>query len=143
MLTKNIVNELSKRVGEWEHIEIGPHRFGGVEFNVDTAEVGHVHIGGVVDILFSRAIRDQLVTEGLANQHHILPDTGWISFTVRSEEDLEHAVWLLRLSYLQKCVLQLQGFSWDMPAIQAELDILRVSVGLREVLFRRPVPIVG
>ena len=35
-----------------------PHRIGGREFRFKAAEIGHIHIGGTVDIPFSRSVRD-------------------------------------------------------------------------------------
>jgi hypothetical protein len=60
-----------------------------------------VHVGGVVDIPFPRSIRDALLAEGLAEEHHWVPNSGWITFRVRSEDDLKHSVWLMRLSYVR------------------------------------------
>jgi hypothetical protein len=37
----------------------------------------------------------------LAEEHHWIPNSGWITFQMRTEEDLSHAVWLMRLSYLR------------------------------------------
>jgi hypothetical protein len=36
-----------------------------------------------------------------AQEHRWVPDSGWVTCYVRSEKDLEHALWLLRLSYLR------------------------------------------
>jgi hypothetical protein len=60
-----------------------------------------VHEGGIVDIPFPRSVRDALLAEGLAEEHRWVPNSGWITFRVRSEADFNHAVWLLRLSYLR------------------------------------------
>jgi hypothetical protein len=38
---------------------------------------------------------------GLAKEHRWVPNSGWITFHVRSDEDLKHARWLMRLSYLR------------------------------------------
>ena len=65
------------------------------------AEVGHVHTNGLVDIPFPRSIRDALLADGLAAEHRWVPNSGWITFYIRSEEDLDLAVWLMRLSYLR------------------------------------------
>ena len=134
----DVVTELVERVSSWEGVSAGPHRFGGVEFALGKAEIGHVHRAGWVDILYSQAIRERLVAEGKASLHHILPETGWISFVVRDENDLERAVWLFRLSYLQKAVRQRRDVTWDDPAIQRELDDLSLSEGLRSALTRQP-----
>jgi hypothetical protein len=39
--------------------------------------------------------------EGLAEEHQWVPNSGWITFRVRTEQDLQHALWLLRLSYVR------------------------------------------
>ncbi len=90
-----------KAVSAWPHISVHLHRFGGWEFLFGKAEVGHVHIGGVVDIPFTRAIHDALLEEKLAEEHRWVPNSGWTTFRIRTEKDLEHALWLMRLSYLR------------------------------------------
>jgi hypothetical protein len=97
------LKKLEDIVGSWAQISVHPHRceFGGREFRLAHAEVGHVHEGGIVDIPFPRSIRDALLAEGLAEEHHWVPNSGWITFRVRSEKDLQHAVWLMRLSYFR------------------------------------------
>lgn len=83
-------------------MEQAPHRFGGVEYRVGKIEIGHVHRDGMVDIPFTRRIRDVLLAEGKAEVHHLLPKMGWISFYIRTPADVEQAIWLLRVSYLHK-----------------------------------------
>jgi hypothetical protein len=95
------LEQLEQEILEWPHVTVHPHRFDAREFRFGKAEVGHVHTGGVVDIPFPRSIRDALLAEGLAEEHYWVPDSGWISFRVRSEQDLNHARWLLRLSYVR------------------------------------------
>jgi len=98
---RDYLKNLEDEVSTWPHVSVHPHRFGGREFLFDNAEVGHVHIGGIVDIPFTRPIHDALLAGGLAEEHHWVPDSGWITFHVRNQEDLSHAVWLMRLSYLR------------------------------------------
>ena len=95
------VKKLEQEISSWQGISIHPHRFGGREFLFGKAEVGHVHIGGIVDIPFPRSIRDALLAEGLAAEHQWVPNSGWITFRIRSEADFDHALWLMRLSYLR------------------------------------------
>ena len=97
----NFLKMLEEEVGAWSSISVHPHRFGGKEFLFGSAEVGHVHEGGIVDIPFPRAVRNALLAAGLAEQHHWVPNSGWKTFRVRNEEDLSHALWLMRLSYLR------------------------------------------
>ena len=63
--------------------------------------MGHVHTVGIVDIPFPRSVRDALLADGLAEEHRWVPNSGWITFQMRSEKDLSYALWLMRLSYLR------------------------------------------
>lgn len=78
-----------------------PHRFGGKEFRFAAAEVGHIHRGGVVDIPFPRSLRDALLLEDLAKEHRWVANSGWVTFHVHNDADLNHALWLMRISYLR------------------------------------------
>jgi hypothetical protein len=95
------VTGLAEAVGGWDGVSRHPHRFGGEEFRLGTAEIGHVHPGGVVDIPFPVALRERLVDAGRAEPHHVLPESGWT--TVRTgRQGTEAALDLLRLSYLRQ-----------------------------------------
>ena len=98
---KDHLKKLEDEISTWPHVSVHAHRFGGHEFLFDKAEVGHMHTGGIVDIPFPRSLRDALLANGLAEEHHWVPNSGWITFHVRSEGDLSHVVWLMRLSYLR------------------------------------------
>jgi|SRR5579863_4857151 len=95
------MRKLEEQVSAWPHVSVHPHRFGGREFRFGNAEIGHLHLGGTVDIPFPRTLRDALLADGLAEEHRWVPNSGWTTFHVRSEEDLQHALWLMRLSYLR------------------------------------------
>lgn len=97
----NYLTILEAEISQWPNISVHPHRFRAREFSFGKAEVGHIHLGGVVDIPFTRAIHDTLLTDGLAEKHRFVPNSGWITFRVRTEQDLKHALWLMRLSYLR------------------------------------------
>lgn len=95
------LKKLEDTVASWPRISVQPHRFGGREFRFANAEVGHVHDGGIVDIPFPRSIRDALLIERLAEEHRWVPNSGWITYRVRRDEELQHAIWLMRLSYFR------------------------------------------
>lgn len=100
----NYFEAIEQEVSSWPNVSVHPHRFGGREFRFGSAEIGHFHPGVVVDIPFPRGIRDALLADGLAEEHHWVPNSGWITFRIRSEEDFKHAFWLMRLSYLRYCL---------------------------------------
>jgi hypothetical protein len=91
--------KIKRAVLAWENVEAHPHRFGGTEYRIGTRELGHIHGDSLVDIPFPKKIRDEIVAAGQAQPHHILPETGWVSFYLKKEEDVEHAIGLLRRSY--------------------------------------------
>lgn len=93
--------QFEEEVSEWPNIESHSHRFGGREFRLGSAEVGHVHATGIVDIPFPRSIHDLLLDQGLAEEHRWVPNSGWITFQMRNEKDFGHALWLMRISYLR------------------------------------------
>jgi hypothetical protein len=80
-------------------VSVRPHRFGGCEYVLGTREIGHIHGDQLVDIPFPRKIRDDLVATGRAEPHHILPETGWVSFYLREADDIGQAIRLLEESY--------------------------------------------
>jgi len=95
------LKKLEDEVLTWPRVSVRGHRFGGREFLFDEAEVGHVHTGGTVDIPFPRSVRDALLANSLVEEHHWVPNSGWITFNMRTADDLKHALWLMRLSYLR------------------------------------------
>lgn len=96
------VEQVIHTVSTWDGVTVEPHRFGGREFKLGKVEVGHIHSHGMVDIPFTRRIREVLVAENHAEPHHLLVESGWITFYMRQPEDVTHALWLYRLSYIQK-----------------------------------------
>jgi hypothetical protein len=44
-------------------------------------------------------VREQLVRDGRAEPHHIMPDSGWVSRRIHGEEDAAAVVELFRLNY--------------------------------------------
>lgn len=49
----------------------------------------------MLDIPFPKKVRDAMVDAGRAEPHHLLPDTGWISFYLRQPADVDRAIALL------------------------------------------------
>jgi hypothetical protein len=86
-------------VESWPDVEVGQHRFGGVEFRVGRRELGHLHGDRSADIPFPRSIRDELIATGRALPHRALPDSGWITFPIQSDEDVDRAIELFQHAY--------------------------------------------
>jgi predicted DNA-binding protein (MmcQ/YjbR family) len=90
---------ITKEVSAWEGVTVQPHRFGGVEYAIGRREIGHIHGNHLVDIPFPKKIRDEIVLAGRAQPHHVLPESGWVSFYLRQPDDVQQAIELLAESY--------------------------------------------
>lgn len=99
MSVKGAQKSITEAVTSWAGVTSQPHLFGGVEYVIGKREVGHIHGDHMVDIPFPKKVRDEIVAAGRAQPHHILPETGWISFYIHQEEDVEKAIALFRESY--------------------------------------------
>jgi len=123
--------EIESQMLSWPGVSVHPHRFGGREFKLRDAEVGHVHIGGIVDIPFPRSLRDALLDEELAEEHHWVPNSGWITYRVRGEDGVQHAVWLMRLSYLRYV---LKTAADPLALLERESEQLQLNLRLKSLL---------
>ncbi len=93
------MHRIERAVLSWPGVTTKVHRFGGTEFNLGRREIGHLHGHGLLDIPFTRTLRDEAVQSGWALPHHIFPQSAWVSIYLRSEQDVPNAVDLLRRNY--------------------------------------------
>jgi len=92
-------SEIESAVLAWPGTSAHPHRFGGVKFQFGTREIGHLHGNTLLDIPFPTKVHDELIAAGLAEPHHVVPESGWISFRIRKDADVQAAIALLERSY--------------------------------------------
>ena len=91
--------QISAAVLSWGNTSVAPHRFGGVEYRLGRRELGHIHGDHLLDIPFPVKVRQEIVSLGLAQPHHLLADSGWVSFYIKEAADIARAIDLLRRSY--------------------------------------------
>src|SRR4026207_2173982 len=99
MSVLNAQASITQMLISWEGVSTAPHRFGGVEYRLGTRELGHIHGDHLIDIPFPKKVRDEIVSSGLAEPHHILPETGWVIFSLRENGDVKKGTPLLRRPY--------------------------------------------
>lgn len=100
MTVRGARNTITAELGGWPGVSSRPHRFGGTEFVYgERREIGHIHGDRLVDIPLPTRLRDEIVAAGRAEPHHILAESGWISFYLREPDDVARAIELFRLSY--------------------------------------------
>jgi len=94
-----IAERIEREIASWPDVTVAPHRFGGREFRVGRRELGHLHGDRLADLPFPVRVREQLVREGKAEPHHVLPESGWVSRRIRGEDDVEAVIALFRMNY--------------------------------------------
>jgi predicted DNA-binding protein (MmcQ/YjbR family) len=99
MSTKGAGEIILQAVLSWDGVTAHPHRHGGTEYRLGKREIGHTHGDSLVDIPFPKKVRDELVSAGRAEPHHVLPESGWVSVYLRAATDVERAIELLRFSF--------------------------------------------
>lgn len=124
------MNPIESTVSDWSGVEVSSHdRGGGREFTLAGREIGHIHRGTLIDIPFAKRVRDVLIAEERAEKHHVMPESGWVSYRVQSPEDVEGALWLLRVAYLYHVITSQKreehsvAEAVDIDAALAELDM--------------------
>jgi len=98
-VAESIHEQIARAVTAWPGVTTSEHRFGGVEFRVGRRELGHLHGNRLADLPFPVRVREQLVAEGKASPHHVLPRSGWVSCYIRNPGDVAHVIALFRLNY--------------------------------------------
>ncbi len=99
MSTIPIAEQIRGEVLAWPEVTEAPHRFGGVEFRLGKRELGHLHGNHLADLPFPVRVREELVRDGKAMPHHILPDSGWVSYPIRDAAAVPGAIALFRRAY--------------------------------------------
>lgn len=90
---------LTEELLTWDGVTKHPHRFGGIEFQLNGKEIGHLHGNRLFDLLSPKSERDRWIEEGKARPHHMYPDSNWVSVYLNSEQDVAHAVEIARFKF--------------------------------------------
>jgi hypothetical protein len=90
---------IEQEILSWDGISAHQHRFGGLEFRLGKVELGHVHGDRLADLPFPTKLRNELVEEGRAKPHHVLPSSGWVSRWINDAGDVEEVIALFRMNY--------------------------------------------
>lgn len=94
-----IIESIKKEILSWPYVNAETHRFGGIEFRIRRREMGHIHGDRLADLPFPMSIRNELVNSGRVSTHHVLPQSGWVSYWIRSEDDIPAVIELFNLQY--------------------------------------------
>src|SRR4249919_3249331 len=98
-MSVDIQQQIVGEVSSWPGVTVQPHRFGGIEFLVGRRELGHLHGSRLADLPFPVRVREELVAAGKAQPHHILPESGWVSYPIHNASDIARVIELFRMNY--------------------------------------------
>ena len=100
-MSDSIGRQIEREVASWKGVIVRSHRFGGIEFRLGRRELGHLHGSRLADLPFPVRVRKELVAAGKADRHHIMPESGWVSYHIRGQQDVAAVIDLFRLNYDQ------------------------------------------
>lgn len=151
--------EVMEEVRRWPGVEMRPHPSAstadtsdGVEFRLSGRQIGHIHSDCGVHLSLTRALKESVIRESLAEALPMAPLSGWTMFNPMTASDVKRAIWLLRLNYIR---LRRQRMT---PLESASSELLQrheaalgtLSTGVASVLRRtqarsksRPMPELG
>ena len=95
----------------------------GIEFRLYGKQVGHVHHDCSVHLSLTRALKATVVDQGLALPLVQAGGPSWVAFVPEIPDDVQRAIWLLRLNYVR---LRRQRLS---PDAAAASELLREHEG--------------
>jgi hypothetical protein len=104
------ITPITHRVTKWRDVETVAVD-GGETFRVDGREFARLSADGHLTVPTSPALRDQLLTDGLADGVRGRPDR--VTYRVRSAADVPGAIRLLRIAYLHRCTPDVPSVSRD------------------------------
>lgn len=94
-------DEIEAEILTWENTSVSLHKYGGLQFNYHSREIGHLHSNGLLDILYNRKFKIDLKKRGRVSDHHVFENSGWISFYIDSYDDVVYAKELLALAHFE------------------------------------------
>jgi MFS family permease len=90
-----IASSLIDEITKWEGIMVRPHPFGGFQFKLNGADIGHVHGDKLADLPLSSHVRQKISLLKKDNDinHHpakyqIYRETGWVAYYLNDIQDL-------------------------------------------------------
>ena len=109
-----------KEVRRWPGVQMRTHvnplaedTDDGIEFRLYGRQIGHVHHDCSVHVSLTRALKATVVEQGLALPLVQAGSPSWVVFEPEILDDVQRAIWLLRLNYVR---LRRQRLSPDAAA---------------------------
>jgi hypothetical protein len=99
MRTGTLAAQIQEEVGSWPDVRVDVYSHGMIFFHVGRREIGHLHGDRLADLPVPIRIREKLVAAGQASEHYLHPKSGWITYYMKSDQDVRPVIELFRLNY--------------------------------------------
>ncbi len=120
--------DVCREIEDWRGLRIErPNRFR-IEFRVGGMEIGHLHVGNTLHVLFPKVLGGRLRELGRGIVHEIHPESGWVTHLLEASSDVGPALRLLELSYLHKAFVVGQNSSNDLAESSDEFEARLAAV---------------
>jgi len=96
------VDELEDFALTFPQTDVSLHKYGGSQFNYNDKEFAHLHSNGILDLLFNRELKTTYLEKGRIQNHHVFQKSGWISFHIKTVDDVSYAKELLAIAYQKR-----------------------------------------
>jgi hypothetical protein len=93
------IRETTKDVLRWPEVTRSRHRLGGRQFNYRGIEMGHIHSNGVADIRLNAREHDDVLARGLAQPHHVAPQSTWVTYYIDARSDAQNVDGLFEIPF--------------------------------------------
>jgi Family of unknown function (DUF5519) len=98
--TQTASEQITEEVTSWPGVVAREGERGEFSFKLGKREIGHLHGDRVLHLGFPKAVWHELHDAGRIDYHPVFPGkAGWASRDIRSAEDVEDVIALLRLNY--------------------------------------------
>ena len=93
------VSQIVHAVVAWQDVAITQNG-NGLCLELSGLKLGYVGWNGRIHVALGADLRDELVAQGMAQSNPDDPNASEVVFDVRDAQDVDRAIWLLRLAYL-------------------------------------------
>lgn len=91
--------EINEQIKCLPKVKSKHHKYGGLEYQVNNKEFCHIHSDGLIDVILNRKIANDFIEKDYCEEHHVMPDTGWVSHQINKKTDLTKILEVIYKAY--------------------------------------------
>lgn len=96
--TVDPIEEVRAELESWDGVESYVGARGELAFRLDRRELGHLH-ASTAHLPLPRRVRDELIEQGRAVPHPVMPDSGWLQTRIDTPAARADTLELFRTTY--------------------------------------------